>query len=121
MRDLLLRLGQAAGDDLADVGKLDRFVRDRLLDGPRSDEVARSRWTRSGSRRCSWRFARRGVDVGADDPPARTAALDVRQVNILRLREAPRERRGFDAITVAQWRGGSLRGRGRSLDGRGWR
>ena len=36
VRDLLLRLGQAAGDGLADVGELDRLVRDRLLDRARA-------------------------------------------------------------------------------------
>ena len=130
VRDLLLGLGQAARDGLADVRELDLFVRDRLLHRPRHDEMA-------GKRRCgrrSWcagrhthrRLADRGVDVGTDDPPAGAAALNARQIDVLGLREAPRERRRFYPLLPLSPLAGEGLGRGgdrcrwggRSLD---WR
>ena len=75
MRDLLLRLGQTASDRLADVRQLDRLVRDRLLDRPRS-RMRRKRGAAPGAAaERGRRLAHRGVDVGANDASARAAAL----------------------------------------------
>src|SRR5947199_180550 len=74
VRDLLLRLGEPARDGLADVRKLDRFVRDRLFDHARHDQMRRGCGCSCGSRR-GWRCASGsaascGIDVGSDDPAA---------------------------------------------------
>src|SRR6185369_6128867 len=54
VRDLLLRLGQAARNGLADVGKFGFLVRDRLLHGSGHDEMTAANHWSWGSR------ARRG-------------------------------------------------------------
>ena len=59
---------------------------------------------RSGSRRLRGsrrgRLARCGVDIGADNPPARAAALDSAEVDILCLGQPPRERRCLDPVSL---------------------
>ena len=120
MRDLLLRLGQAARDRLADVRQLDRLMRNRLLHWAGSDQVRAQR--RRGSWGSSWRscrsFADRGVDIGADNAPARAAAFKARQVDVLRLGESSCERRCLDAIAFLPRGCSGLRRCGRSFNRR---
>src|SRR3954451_17073985 len=56
---------------------------------------------RSGARR-------RGLDVGLDDPPAGAGALDLREVDVVLARDAPRDRRRLRPAAVAVGRRGPL-------------
>src|SRR3954469_11846434 len=129
VRDRGLRLRHAPGDDLLDPrGLLDGHLAlaglaggrlvglGRLLLGrgllralgPGGLDLARLRLLAVGAVLLRLRSGarRRGLDVGLDDPPAGAGALDLREVDVVLARDAPRDRRRLRPAAVALGRPG---------------